>query len=104
LSIRCVAAETGFTADVSSMKPPKYESSPSPMGRSSEIGYLESLRTRFVSSTEILDSLAISSSEGSRPLYCVSFRATWRIFVIASIMWTGMRIVRPWSAMARVIA
>jgi hypothetical protein len=28
----------------------------------------------------------------------------FRSFVIVSIMWTGTRIVRLWSAMARVIA
>ena len=31
-------------------------------------------------------------------------RVTVRTFVIVSIMWTGRRIVRLWSAIARVIA
>src|SRR5262249_5879505 len=33
-----------------------------------------------------------------------SFFETLRSLLIVSIMWTGMRIVRAWSAMARVIA
>ena len=47
---------------------------------------------------------AISSIVGSRPSSWSSFLVTFRSFDIVSIMWTGMRIVRAWSAMARVIA
>ena len=49
-------------------------------------------------------SAAISSTVGSRPSTCSNFLLTLRIFDMVSIMWTGMRIVRAWSAMARVIA
>ena len=52
----------------------------------------------------MLAALAVSSIVGSRPFSWSSFFETLRSFDIVSIMWTGMRIVRAWSAMARVIA
>ena len=48
--------------------------------------------------------IAVSSVVGSRPISCSSFLAALRSFISTSIMWTGMRIVRAWSAIARVIA
>ena len=48
--------------------------------------------------------LAISSALGSRPSSCTSERDVRVSLLIVSIMWTGMRIVRAWSAIARVIA
>ena len=48
--------------------------------------------------------LAISSDVGSRPSSCTSAREVRISLLIVSIMWTGMRIVRAWSAIARVIA
>ena len=47
---------------------------------------------------------AISSIVGSRPFFWISRLVTLRIFDIVSIMCTGMRIVRAWSAIERVIA
>ena len=47
---------------------------------------------------------AISSTVGSRPSSCSSVRETRIRRLIVSTMWTGMRIVRAWSAMARVMA
>ena len=47
---------------------------------------------------------AISSEVGSRPSSCTSARDVRISLLIVSIMWTGMRMVRAWSAMARVIA
>ena len=49
-------------------------------------------------------SLAISSIVGSRPRSWTSFLPMFRSLLIVSIMWTGMRMVRAWSAMARVMA
>ena len=46
---------------------------------------------------------AISSGVGSRPSSCTSARLVRTSLFIVSIMWTGMRIVRAWSAMARVM-
>ena len=46
----------------------------------------------------------ISSGDGSRPSSWSSFFAVVRSFDSTSIMWTGIRIVRAWSAIARVIA
>ena len=48
--------------------------------------------------------LAISSAVGSRPSSWTSERCVRVSLLIVSIMWTGMRIVRAWSAIARVIA
>jgi hypothetical protein len=47
---------------------------------------------------------AISSGSGSLPYSCTSRRDVRITLLIASIMWTGTRIVRAWSAIARVIA
>ena len=47
---------------------------------------------------------AISSLVGSRPYSCTRRRETRTSLLIVSTMWTGMRIVRAWSAMERVIA
>ena len=47
---------------------------------------------------------AISSTVGSRPSSWRSPRETRISRLIVSTMWTGMRIVRAWSAMARVMA
>ena len=48
--------------------------------------------------------LAISSEVGSRPISWTSWRLIRISLLIVSIMWTGMRMVRAWSAMARVMA
>ena len=47
---------------------------------------------------------AISSTVGSRPNSCNKPRETRINRLIVSTMWTGIRIVRAWSAMARVMA
>ena len=48
--------------------------------------------------------LAISSAFGSRPSSWTSDRDVRVSLLIVSIMCTGMRIVRAWSAIARVMA
>ena len=68
------------------------------------IGWRLIFSTRRVSLTVIFARLAISSMVGSRPSSCISPLLMFRSLLIVSIMWTGMRIVRAWSAMARVIA
>jgi hypothetical protein len=47
---------------------------------------------------------AISSLVGSRPSSCTSAREVRISLFMVSIMCTGMRMVRAWSAIARVIA
>ncbi len=47
---------------------------------------------------------AISSTVGSRPSSWRSWRRTRMRRLIVSTMWTGIRIVRAWSAIARVMA
>jgi len=58
-------------------------------------------RTR---STGNSSSSAISSGVGSRPKSWISRFWVRMSLLIASIMCTGMRIVRAWSAMERVMA
>ena len=49
-------------------------------------------------------SAEISSGEGSWPRDWSSWRETRMTLLMVSTMWTGMRMVRAWSAMARVMA
>jgi hypothetical protein len=49
-------------------------------------------------------SFAISGSNGSRFSFCASTRLARITLRTCSATWTGRRIVRPWSASARVIA
>ncbi len=62
---------------------------------------------RWISRTRSMGNstrLAISSTVGSRPSSCRSWRCTRTTLLIVSTMCTGMRMVRPWSASARVMA
>ena len=45
-----------------------------------------------------------SSGVGSRPISCSIWREVRTILLMVSIMCTGMRMVRAWSAMLRVMA
>ena len=56
------------------------------------------------SRAEHSSSRAISSGSGSRPSCWTSWRSTCTTLFSFSTMWTGMRIVRPLSAIARVTA
>ena len=47
---------------------------------------------------------AISAADGSRPVACSSARRVRETLFMRSTMCTGIRIVRDWSASARVIA
>ena len=88
----------------SSIRSPSSESSSSPTGVSSETG---SWATFWISRTRsgvTSSSLAISSTVGSRPRSWSSWRCTRERRLIVSTMWTGTRMVRAWSAMARVMA
>ncbi len=57
-----------------------------------------------VSSTEMPAAKAVSSRLGSEPFSWNNWRCTPRTRPIVSIMCTGTRIVRLWSAIARVMA
>ena len=61
-------------------------------------------RTARTRSTGICISSAISSGVGSRPNSWRRCFWTRMSLLIVSIMWTGMRMVRAWSAMERVMA
>ena len=95
---------TGDTTCLSSMKSPRWLSSSSPMGVSSEMGSCAILRTLRTLSTGTSILVAISSGVGSRPSSCTSWREVRMSLLMVSIMCTGMRMVRAWSAMARVMA
>ena len=60
--------------------------------------------TQAASSADIPAASAVSSMVGSAAFSWNSSRWTPRTRLIVSIMWTGTRIVRLWSAMARVMA
>ena len=86
------------------MKSPRWLSSSSPIGVSSETGSCETLMISRTFSAGICISAPISSAVGSRPSSCSRRREVRISLLIVSTMWTGMRIVRAWSAIARVIA
>jgi hypothetical protein len=99
-----LASSNGDSAVWSSTKSPSSDSSSSPIGFSSEMGCWLIRRMSRTSRAETSSSSAISSGEGSRPSDCTSWRSTCTTLLSFSTMWTGMRIVRPLSAMARVTA
>ena len=88
----------------SSMKSPRWESSSSPIGVSRETGSCETFMISRTFSGAISMPRPISSLVGSRPYSWTRRRLTRTSLLIVSTMCTGMRIVRAWSAMARVIA
>src|SRR6516162_90334 len=91
-------------AFLSSMKSPRCESSSSPIGVSSESGSLAILSTLRTFSSGMPSFSANSSGVGSRPISLSIWREVRTILLIVSIMCTGMRMVRAWSAIERVIA
>ena len=98
------AASDGASVPLSSMKSPRWLSSSSPMGVSRETGSWEILIiSRTFSGMTSMPS-PISSLVGSRPYSWTSLRLTRRSLLMVSTMWTGMRMVRAWSAMARGMA
>ena len=99
-----LAASGGATAWASSMKSPSWESSSSPIGVSRETGSWLIFWISRTRSALMPISSPISSGVGSRPRSCRSWRCTRTSLLIVSTMWTGMRMVRAWSAMARVMA
>ena len=92
----------GEPADLSSRKSPSSESSP--IGVSSESGLREDSRMSrtFFAGTPVR--CASSSGVGSRPISLTRLRFTREMRFSVSTMWTGIRIVREWSAIARVMA
>src|SRR5271157_2758600 len=99
-----MTASAGEMTPRSSMKSPKCESSSSPIGVSREIGSWAIFKTLRTFTTGISMRLAISSEVGSRPYSCTSWRDVRMSLLMVSIMCTGMRMVRAWSAIARVMA
>ena len=67
--------------------------------RFQEIGSLAIFITLRTFSSGICSFSASSSGVGSRPISCSIWRPVRTSLLIVSIMWTGMRIVRAWSAM-----
>ncbi len=95
----------GLTEALSSMKSPNSVSpSLSPTLVWSETGCWLMRSTALTRSTGRWISSAISSGVGSRPSSCTSCFCTRSSLLMVSIMCTGMRMVRAWSAMLRVMA
>src|SRR5438067_483827 len=97
-----MAASIGRIAFLSSMKSPRWESSSSPMGVSSDSGSLAILSTLRTFSSGMPSFSASSSGVGSRPISLSIWREVRTILLMVSIMCTGMRMVRAWSAIERV--
>ena len=98
------AASCGEVVVLSSMKSPSMLSSSSPTGVSRDMGSRDIFWMLFTRSTGILTRFDICSGVASMPVSCtISWEArTMRLMV--STMCTGMRMVRDWSASARVMA
>ena len=102
--LRVVAESKGDIILPSSMKSPKCESSSSPIGVSIEIGSFAIFNTLRILSSGISIATANSSGVASRPISCNNLREIRLSLLIVSIICTGIRIVRAWSAIERVIA
>ena len=99
-----MAASSGWTAFLSSMKSPRWLSSSSPIGVSRLIGSLAIFSTLRTFSRGMPSFSANSSGVGSRPISCSIWREVRTSLLIVSIMCTGIRMVRAWSAIERVMA
>ena len=86
------------------MRSPNSLSPSSPSGVCSEMGSRPYFWTSTTFSGVMSSSLASSSGVGSRPRSWSICRWTRASLLMTSTMCTGMRMVRAWSAMARVIA
>src|SRR5680860_1369970 len=86
------------------MKSPRWLSSSSPIGISSETGSWLILRISRTRSGVISISRAISSVVGSRPSSCCMRRLVRKRRLIVSTMCPGILIARAWSSIVRVIA
>ena len=82
----------------------RLKSSSSPIGCSSETVSWLIRRISRTRSTVMSTRAATSSLVGSRPSSWWSWRWAQTTLLMVSTMWTGMRMVRAWSAMARVMA
>src|SRR5258706_190035 len=99
-----ITASTGEPTQRSSIKSPSADSPSRPTGVSSDTGSREMVLSFWTFSTGISIRREISSLVGARPSSFSSSRVARRNLFIDSFMWTGIRMVRDWSAMARVIA
>ena len=98
-----ITSSSGDTAFLSSMNLFSTASLLSAMLASSEIGSWAAFRIWVIFATGVRSSLASSWTVGSRPSRLVSSFEVFSTRFMASTMWTGIRIVRPWSAIARVM-
>ncbi len=105
-SCRTISAtsSTGAADLVSSTKSPSWESPSSPTCWWRLAGSWLILWISRILATVTPISAAISSGTGSRPISWMSSRCTRTYVWMFSTMWTGTRMVRDWSARARVMA
>ena len=99
-----IAASAGAILCASSIKSPKCESSSPPIGVSMEIGSLAIFIILRIRSSGKSISLASKAGSGSTPCSCRYCRDMRFILLMVSIICTGIRMVRAWSAIERVIA
>ena len=86
------------------MRSPNSLSPSSPRGVCREMGSRPYFCTSTTFSGVMSSSLASSSGVGSRPRSWSICRCTRASLLMTSTMCTGMRMVRAWSAIARVMA
>ena len=96
-------APAGDSESLSSIRS-EYMLSPSPTGVSRLTGSSTRSKSSLTRLTSMPASAAISSGSGSRLSFCVRMRRARMTRRTWSTTWTGRRIVRPWSAIARVTA
>ncbi len=82
----------------------RLKSSSSPMGCSREMVSWLMRRISRTRSADMSTWEASSSVVGSRPISWWNWRWAQTTLWMVSTMWTGIRMVRAWSAMARVMA
>ena len=100
-------SSTSSTGEVESLSSMKSASSVSPSSPTGVCRLVGSWLIFWISRTfcgVVPISVAISSGVGSRPMSCRSWRWTRMSLLMVSTMCTGMRMVRAWSARARVMA
>src|SRR5471030_2949564 len=102
--LACKAASAGKMAAASSTRSPMDVSSFSPTGASREIGSLTICSMARILASGISIRPASAAASGSCPVSCNISRETRLSLLMVSIIWTGIRMVRAWSATDRLTA
>ncbi|MCY1241389.1 hypothetical protein D9M72_542860 [compost metagenome] len=100
----CRAASAGVALSESAIMSPRLVSPSSPTGVSIDTGSLAIFMIERIFSSGMSMRSASTAGSGSLPVCCMISRDRRLSLLICSIMCTGTRMVRAWSAMARVTA